>query len=939
MTISKINTRDDFFSKVTGAFRLVVQPNKIDAKYFNTKGEADNSNYLPSADAITLKATKGFTPLSTYNWQYRVEGEDLPNAWRSFPARYQGATEITFKGTDIFSTAVFQSYIRNNTNIQVRASSYARENVVLVLRPCLSAPHIVSAGVHELERCSGNGNAAVKITFDRALWPGEVIALNVDGEFTEEAYQNITELNADHSTLLNEVKSGDNLKFNVTGTYSGFNLYARASSHSYTLTVPRRLPIKHAVEACTDVRCHGGSDGEIVVSATGGTGSYVAELYKVGDNTSMQQITFLEYEYGRFSRLAQGNYAIYIRDTNDCTSTDNGRVSATLAEPAQPLSVALEHMTPPLAHASRDGGMTIRVAGGTRTASGGGYFTVFSHEDGSSYTPVSWSADGADILYTFNGLGRGDYFVTVRDKNYAVLEPQDRIVPCGCEAILNFTIPAPPPLVIDIEETHFVNWHGGNQGELTARVSGGVKPYQMTWYKRSEEGVMQEYPMPNDSIARALVAGLYQAKVTDANGIAKTSAPRELAQPDPVQVQFSIVQTGCHGGNSGKITAFARGGVPPYTYQWNIEGATGNEVSGLEAGNYMLKVTDARGGYLTSSAEVTSSSTLRVDSLVTQPTCAAPGSIRLQLSGATPPYTLRWDDTRSADLVRNELAAGTYRVEITDANGCHNAYSFYIKEPRAFTVDLGDDLVMCRDQSRVVEAVCAEEDVVYEWYLNDEKLPGSGSQIVVDRAGEYNVRAINPQGCVALDRISVRITNETLALDMTVPTTIEAGSEIHAVNLSTVSADRIVWKLPEEAVVIRKSDTELVFSLSQQGEYTVSMEGFKGEGATIVTRTVRVVGKGEVELPDSENPLIKQFWVAPNPSTGYFKVSVELNQAEDFTLTLYSPAGVVMDTKQARGVQNKTFEYEINGTLEGTCLLHLTTKADKSVLQIVIKKQ
>jgi len=47
---------------------------------------------------------------------------------------------------------------------------------------------------------------------------------------------------------------------------------------------------------------------------------------------------------------------------------------------------------------------------------------------------------------------------------------------------------------------------------------------------------------------------------------------------------------------------------------------------------------------------------------------------------------------------------------------------------------------------------------------------------------------------------------------------------------------------------------------------------------------------------------------------------------------------VLMDTKEEQNVQSKTFEYEINGTLQGTYLLHLITKADKAVLQIVIKK-
>jgi hypothetical protein len=322
-----------------------------------------------------------------------------------------------------------------------------------------------------------------------------------------------------------------------------------------------------------------------------------------------------------------------------------------------------------------------------------------------------------------------------------------------------------------------------------------------------------------------------------------------------------------------------------------------------------------------------------------------PGSISLTLSGAASPYVLKWNDISETtslasdeSTTRDGLMPGIYTVEITDANGCRGAYSFTIEELGEFTVSIGNDLVMARGQSRMIEAVSDEPNLSYEWYFNNTKLPDSESRILVDREGEYSAIVTNADGCSATDRINVRITNDVLELDMTVPTTVEIGSQIHAVNLSTMSADRIEWILPEGVTIIEQSDTRLVFRINQLGTYTVSMEGFKGEAATIVTRTINVVGRGEVELPDDENPLIKQFWASPNPSTGQFRVVVELNRPEDFTMLLYSPDGVLMDTKTAQGVESRTFEYEIAGTLQGTYTLHLITRADRSVLRIVIRR-
>jgi hypothetical protein len=333
-----------------------------------------------------------------------------------------------------------------------------------------------------------------------------------------------------------------------------------------------------------------------------------------------------------------------------------------------------------------------------------------------------------------------------------------------------------------------------------------------------------------------------------------------------------------------------------------------------------------------------------IHSQVVQPTCLVPeGSVTLTLSGAEPPFLVRWTDRTETisvapdeTIIRDGLISGTYIVEVTDGNGCLNIFSFDITALPVFTVSLGDDLVINRNQSRTIEAKSDEPNLTYVWYFNDARLPDTENNILIDRAGEFTVIVSNAQGCTATDRINVRMTNYVLDLDMTIPTKIEVNNPIHAVNLSTMSADRIDWILPEGATVVEESDTRLVFKLNQTGTHTVSMEGFRGEGATIVTRTIEVVNVGEVELSDES--LIRQFWASPNPSTGEFRVQVELKQPGDFTMRLYSPDGVLMDAREGRNVERQTFDYEIAGTLQGTFILHLITRTDKSVLQIVIQR-
>lgn len=693
------------------------------------------------------------------------------------------------------------------------------------------------------------------------------------------------------------------------------------TSAPFTLVQPEPL----AIEFETDrVGCIDQTKGRAKAIVSGGTPPYKYQW--LGLTSTESETTVPE----------AGRYTVKVTDERNCQLIASTEVIASV-------EVMLESVVLPLAYDSSDGEATVRVKGGVQMS--GGYTTQFRSESGQTYPPKSSVQDGDSFLYTFKGLHRGEHFITVGDKIYANPVPGEQVL-CGSSDQMQFHLDAPPPQEIRIDETHFVNCYGSNEGELTAHAKGGVPfagsimPYTYTWYRLSERGTQELNDLPNDSVARGLIAGTYQVKMTDANRISMLSAPFLLVQPDSLSLVFETGDIGCSGASTGIIKATVSGGTPPYKYQWNKEGETNSQLSALEAGIYMIRVTDQRNCQLVATTEVTAPGGLKVDSLITHPSCIAPegGSIELKLTGATPPYKVTWADNKSTELIRKGLSPGTYYAAISDVNGCSSSFSFTLNKPREFNVKLSDGFTMCHGQSRPITVKCDEPDVKYEWYRDDTKLSCTDSTLVADKAGIYRVVVTNTLGCTAEDEVTINMSKEVLNLELAMPTAVAAGSEIHAVNLSTVTADRIQWNFPKEAQIIKQSDTEAVFSIREKGAYFFSMEGFKGDCSTIVNRTIHVMDKDEVTLPDDQPPLIKQFLVTPNPTTGYFKVMVELNTEEDFTMMLYSPAGVLMDKKEAVNVKNKTFEYEVNGTLQGTYLLHLQTKADKSVLQIVIKR-
>jgi hypothetical protein len=120
----------------------------------------------------------------------------------------------------------------------------------------------------------------------------------------------------------------------------------------------------------------------------------------------------------------------------------------------------------------------------------------------------------------------------------------------------------------------------------------------------------------------------------------------------------------------GAINLTVSGGTSPYTYLWS-NGATTEDLTGLAAGNYTVTITDANGCTTQFAVTVgTDNVTITATPVITNTTCTASiGAINITVSGGTSPYTYLWSNGATTEDITG-LAAGTYTVTITDANGC-----------------------------------------------------------------------------------------------------------------------------------------------------------------------------------------------------------------------------------------------------------------------------
>ena len=571
LTTSWGDNGDDLFILLETTLTLEIIPVSIKVHYYVGDGQGRESalRLLPDNDEITLKATKGYVP-ATYRWQYQVAGE---SAWRdvSSRVRYSEANSvITFRGTDLFSQAEFNSLIENGKNVLFRINAITEEHrdeanyERIVLTPTYSLPHISSYSV-EQEQCHQSDDASIRVTLDRGLRPGEALALSTPGGVV----RNIEALDASNSFVIPNLTAGS-YHFSLKGTHHhGLASYGGHSTHQFTAQVVERPAITHSLSH-RDVNCFGGRDGAITLTVSGGTGSFTADLY-AADGSLLATKAFSTGSI-TFDRLIAGAYTVRVKDSNGCVahtaSGDELIQRAQLSEPSEAVAIELVKRISPLAYNSSDGLLEIAVTGGMPSSSG--YDVRFVRKsDGQIFTPTSSHHDGGRIIYTLANIGQGEYTAIAEDQRYSLLTDEDKKEPCGCSAKLELSLTAPPPLSVALEESHYVSCHGDSDGAIVAHARGGKPiasarlPYTYDWY-RLQGGVRTSLTLQSDSIAQGLEAGQYLVRVTDANGISVESTTFELRQPEALSLSFRTTPPSCSDAE-GVIVADVRAGTPPYS--------------------------------------------------------------------------------------------------------------------------------------------------------------------------------------------------------------------------------------------------------------------------------------------------------------------------------------------------------------------------------------
>ncbi|MBI1227143.1 MAG: T9SS type B sorting domain-containing protein [Bacteroidetes bacterium] len=176
-----------------------------------------------------------------------------------------------------------------------------------------------------------------------------------------------------------------------------------------------------------------------------------------------------------------------------------------------------------------------------------------------------------------------------------------------------------------------------------------------------------------------LAAGFYNLTVTLGSCIIPHSQNdfEILDSLNLPEISGTATNASC-GLANGSIDLTASDGEPPYTYAWS-NGATTEDIDNLAPGFYNVTVTGANGCTAVGNWHILDSPAFSVSGTATPNTSDPPnGSVDITLD---PPdsYTYAWSNGASTEDISG-LAAGTFTVTVTLANGCTQTASFTVDD-------------------------------------------------------------------------------------------------------------------------------------------------------------------------------------------------------------------------------------------------------------------
>ncbi|MCC6463540.1 MAG: T9SS type A sorting domain-containing protein [Saprospiraceae bacterium] len=383
-------------------------------------------------------------------------------------------------------------------------------------------------------------------------------------------------------------------------------------------------------------------------TATGGTLTCAVSSITLGGSTPGTGAAYLWTGPNGFTSAEQnpsvastGEYSLQVTSTaNGCTS-----VATTTVD---------QNTTAPTSSAATPGNLNCQNAELQLSGSGSSEGANFSY---------AWTTTNGNIVMGANTLSPtvnavGEYTLLVSNTEN------------GCSSSVATTVAQSVAVEAAVNSQTNVSCNGGANGTAAVTPAGGNATYAFVWSNGET----------TQSISN-LAAGTYGVTVTDGENCSAATAVT-ISEPAILAANASATSQTAAGVNDGTATASPAGGTSGYTYLWDNNETT-QTISGLAPGTYMVVVTDANGCSVTQNVTVNAFDCALTGGISgTNVTCfgVANGTAIVAQAGGNDPLTYTWSNGGSTPSVEN-LAPGTYTVEVKDVTNCAVILNISISEP------------------------------------------------------------------------------------------------------------------------------------------------------------------------------------------------------------------------------------------------------------------
>jgi large repetitive protein len=542
-----------------------------------------------------------------------------------------------------------------------------------------------------------------------ALGSSKVITnVNCFSQATGSVVLTVTGGTAPYTYLWSSGETSKDLSNKVAGTYNVTITDANACTKTETADITQPTAALSATNSVTNVKCNAGNDGAITLTVTGGTPAYTYSWAGPNGFTATTK---------DISALVAGGYSVTITDSKSCALT---------LGPIQVADAVAITITPSVTNSA--------CAGNT-----GAISVVVTN--GAAPLTYKWTGPNSFAASTPNisALAAGTYTLEVTDNN-------------GCKKTSVSTVAVNNNSFTVVPNPTNINCNAGTDGAISLTVTGG-SGFTYVWSGPSFSASTKD--------VTGLKAGTYNVTVTETS-TSCTVSPAAIILTEPTAIVIptpQVVDVKCKGDGTGEITINPTGGTAPYTYSWagpnGFTAINTRAIGTLKAGIYNVTVTDSKNCTKTLSIEVKEPTgtalTIGAPS-ITGVNCASDktGAIVISVTGGTPQYTYAWTGPNGITSAQQNLSligAGTYKVVVTDANGCMAMSDALVREPNplALTGTVTNAVAACNGK---IDLIASGGALPYSFaWTGRDVIAANKDQANLCPGETYNVRITDGNGC------------------------------------------------------------------------------------------------------------------------------------------------------------------------------------------------